>query len=82
MYISQKGTVGQKLGNNTCFLTKMLVPFAKIYRKTIDIIRFIELLFFIQIIRDAVGAPDVLTRLESTPASSPSGEQIITEYES
>lgn len=42
--------------------------------------RFIELLFFFQIIRDAVGAPDVLTRLEGT--SSSAGEPIITEYES
>ncbi|KAF3327621.1 putative plastid-lipid-associated protein 13 [Carex littledalei] len=34
----------------------------------------------ILIIRDAVGAPDVLTRLEGTPSSS--SEPIITEYES
>ncbi|XP_078175689.1 putative plastid-lipid-associated protein 13, chloroplastic [Carex rostrata] len=34
----------------------------------------------ILIIRDAVGAPDVLTRLEGT--SSSAGEPIITEYES
>ncbi|KAJ3688656.1 hypothetical protein LUZ61_017820 [Rhynchospora tenuis] len=36
----------------------------------------------ILIVRDAVGAPDVLTRIESTPASPPSSEPIIPEYES